>query len=156
MNVRCCLWHLIKHHSLNLFRIWWVISLLMQINVNVNAINIANVNRWHIKHQSLNLIRIILVFPLQMFTHCNGLQTLQMFTLKRRGTAARITRFSSNDEISLGISFFRAFFLLVAFFIESIRRSVRWRNRVRCFFFGNLIAMVGWWCYIWWWSWMLR
>ena len=93
----------------------------------------ADVNSRHQKHQSLNLFRTLMVVP------------LQMFTLKRRGTAARITRFSSNDEISLEMSFFRAFLKLVAFplFFEFIRRSVRWRNRVRCFFFGNLIAMVG-------------
>ena len=66
-----------------------------------------------------------------------------MFTLKRRGTAERIIRCSSKDEISLSSDFFGGFLEVVAFllFFNSLSWSIRWKNRKRCFFLGNLVAM---------------
>ena len=66
-----------------------------------------------------------------------------MFTLKRRGTAERIIRCSSKEEISLSSDFFGGFLEVVAFllFFNSLSWSIRWKNRKRCFFLGNLVAM---------------
>ena len=63
-------------------------------------------------------------------------------TLKRRGTAERITRFSSNEDNSLSSEILSEAFLTrdeVLLFLKFKKRSRLWRNRIRCFLRGNLV-----------------
>ena len=63
-------------------------------------------------------------------------------TLKRRGTAERITRFSSNEDNSLSSEILSEAFLTRdedLLFLKFKRRSRPWRNRIRCFLRGNLV-----------------